>query len=114
MAEVPEDSSNLSLADGVDGFEQLINEMAHLSIEDPIDRFDCVLVTISKLIKTGVTDLAFNVSVPRPLPKTTGVSLDTIQTILHDLGREIGPGYIPIPFSVSRLSRAPEFSEPRT
>lgn len=64
----------------------LTNEFAHLPLQRPVhDKFDCVWVTIAKLLKDSIVNVAFRVSVMRPHPKTRGVMEYDIVTMLKDL-----------------------------
>jgi hypothetical protein len=78
-------------ANGLSEFEQLLNEFAHLSITRPINRQDCVWVTVAHLLSTDVVSLAAQVPVLRPQPSVdpNGLSLDQVKGLLQALGRQI-------------------------
>ena len=67
--------------------EKVMNEFAHLSITKPGNRFDCVWVTIAKLVHTNEVEIAGKTTQMRPLPGTVGVPLETVVKMLGELQR---------------------------
>lgn len=64
----------------------LTNELEHMSLTRPQNRYDCVYVTLGKLTGIDVVSLGASItSKLRPLPGTQGVSLDELEPILFEL-----------------------------
>jgi hypothetical protein len=70
--------------------DALTNELAHLSLQKPLNRYDCVYVTLSKLVGCSVATLGASIdSALRPLPNSKGLAIDVIEAIILELNKKL-------------------------